>query len=53
MYFETSAKTSLNVEKAFLTTTSIIFDNIVKGEYDLSNEVMIIPLMRAIVEHWN
>ena len=38
MFFETSAKTALNVEKAFLTTTTLIFDNIMKGEYDLSNE---------------
>jgi Ras-related protein Rab-2A len=28
MFFETSAKTSHNVEKAFLTTTQLIFDNI-------------------------
>lgn len=41
MFFETSAKTSLNVEKAFLTTTSYIFENIMKGEYDLSNEVRV------------
>lgn len=39
MFFETSAKTSHNVEKAFMTTAQLIFDNIQKGEYDLSNEV--------------
>lgn len=41
MFFETSAKTSFNVEKAFLTTTQIILENIEKGEYDLTNEVNI------------
>ena len=40
MFFETSAKTSHNVEKAFMTTAQLIFDNIQKGEYDLSNEVI-------------
>ena len=40
MFFETSAKTALNVEKAFFTTTQTILDNIAKGEYDLSNEVI-------------
>jgi Ras-related protein Rab-2A len=39
LFFETSAKTALNVEKAFLTTTNLILENIKKGEYDLSNEV--------------
>ena len=43
MFFETSAKTALNVEKAFLTTTQIILDNIIKGEYDLTNEVSTTP----------
>lgn len=39
MFFETSAKTALNVEKAFLTTAGIISENIERGEYDLTNEV--------------
>jgi len=38
LFFETSAKTSLNVEKAFYQTTEIILNNIAKGEFDLSNE---------------
>jgi hypothetical protein len=39
MFFETSAKTALNVEEAFLTTAQIIAENIERGEYDLTNEV--------------
>ena len=38
-FFETSAKTALNVEAAFMATTQKILENIEKGEYDLSNEV--------------
>ena len=39
MFFETSAKTAQNVEESFLSTASLILDNIDKGEYDLTNEV--------------
>ena len=38
IFFETSAKTALNVEKAFETATKVILENIDKGEYDLGNE---------------
>ena len=38
MFFETSAKTALNVEAAFMATTQRILENIDRGEYDLSNE---------------
>lgn len=41
MFFETSAKTAMNVEEAFLTTAGIIAKNIERGEYDLTNEVFI------------
>lgn len=50
MFFETSAKTSLNVENAFMTTTQLILENIEKGEYDLSNEVN--PIMFKFLEYW-
>lgn len=46
MFFETSAKTAQNVEKAFMNTTQIILENIEKGEYDLSNEVIMIKVLK-------
>lgn len=38
IFLETSAKTSYNVEEAFLETSHFIFRNLVEGNYDLSNE---------------
>ncbi len=38
IFMETSAKTSFNVEEAFLETSKLIFGNIDKGVYDLSSE---------------
>ena len=35
---ETSAKTARNVEDAFLQTSQIIYENIDRGVYDLSND---------------
>ena len=35
---ETSAKTAQNVEEAFLQTSTIIYENIDRGVYDLSND---------------
>ncbi len=35
---ETSAKTAINVEEAFLQTSQMIYENIDKGMYDLSSE---------------
>lgn len=38
IFMETSAKTSFNVEEAFLETSKLIYANIDKGVYDLSSE---------------
>ena len=39
MFFETSAKTSENVEEAFVESTQIIYANVQRGDtYDLTNE---------------
>ena len=38
MFLEASAKTSYNVEESFLETSRIIYENISRGVYDLSNE---------------
>ena len=35
---ETSAKTAHNVEESFLKTSTIIYENIDKGVYDLSSD---------------
>ena len=38
LFFETSAKTSDNVEKSFLSVTQSIYTNLEKGEYDIHKE---------------
>ncbi len=38
IFMETSAKTAMNVEEAFLQTSTMIYENIDKGMYDLSSE---------------
>lgn len=38
IFLETSAKTSYNVEEAFLRTSTVIYENIDKGIYDLSSD---------------
>lgn len=38
IFLETSAKTAANVEECFLQTSKMIYENIDKGVYDLSND---------------
>lgn len=38
IFLETSAKTAYNVEEAFLQTSTVIYENIDKGIYDLSSD---------------
>ena len=38
IFMETSAKTAYNVEEAFLSTSSMIYENIGRGLYDLSSD---------------
>eukprot|EP01016_Furgasonia_blochmanni_P007962 TRINITY_DN1319_c0_g1_i1.p4 TRINITY_DN1319_c0_g1~~TRINITY_DN1319_c0_g1_i1.p4 ORF type:complete len:146 (-),score=39.85 TRINITY_DN1319_c0_g1_i1:148-585(-) len=40
IFLETSAKTALNVEEAFLRTAEIIYDKIKRGVIDPSNETL-------------
>ena len=38
IFMETSAKTAYNVEDVFLKTSSMIYENIDRGVYDLSSD---------------
>lgn len=38
IFYETSAKTGLNIEQAFVTSAVVINENIKSGEYDLRTE---------------
>jgi Ras-related protein Rab-2A len=38
IFMETSAKTAFNVEESFLQTSSVIYQNIGRGVYDLSSD---------------
>ena len=38
IFMETSAKTAYNVEESFLQTSTVIYQNIDKGVYDLSSD---------------
>lgn len=40
MYFETSAKTALNVERLFKDTAQVVYDNIEAGNVDITDEDM-------------
>ena len=40
IFLETSAKTSENVEEAFIKTAEKIYENILNGKYDVTNENM-------------
>eukprot|EP01091_Cochliopodium_minus_P008763 TRINITY_DN203_c0_g1_i1.p1 TRINITY_DN203_c0_g1~~TRINITY_DN203_c0_g1_i1.p1 ORF type:complete len:224 (-),score=52.04 TRINITY_DN203_c0_g1_i1:100-732(-) len=44
VFMETSAKTALNVEQAFIGTAKNIYEKIQRGEFDISNETFGIKL---------
>ena len=48
IFFESSAKTGMNVDEAFMKMTREIFSKIERGEYDLNNESLGITPIKPI-----
>lgn len=61
LFYETSAKSSYNIEEAFRSSAEIIAKNIEKNKYDLSNDVSlsfnimycIIYTLLSLIELWS
>lgn len=51
MYFEASAKTGDNVDKCFMSLTQEIWQRIVKGEIDVTNESVGVRILKPTAEH--
>jgi Ras-related protein Rab-2A len=53
IFLETSAKTAANVEQAFIKTAEKIYDNILSGVYDVTNEAHGIKVGMAASSNMN